>query len=282
MCYKQQAKLVLNPETQADYVIATSYTGGKFPHTHDFYELLLIAKGKQLLIANDTKLILEEGSLTLIRLQDIHYKQYLSDGWHINVAFSKETMNELLIYLGDGFPKEQLLHSNTPPSLMLMHTEKKLIQARMEALNLINANESNSVKTNLRILLFELLTKYFTLSKVHDSDMPTWIETILLEMKKKNNFTQGLPALLSLANIGHAHLCRLFKKHINTTPIEFINEQRINYGINLLSHSDMDIVSISMECGFPSLSHFYHVFKEKTGTTPAQYRKQYVNYPRTR
>jgi len=218
-------------------------------------------------------MILTEGSLTLIRLQDIHYKEYLSDGWHINVAFSEGTMDELLRYLGDGFPKEQLLHSITPPSLILMSTEKNLIQTRMEALNLINANDTNSVKTNLRILLFDFLTKYFTLLRTPSNEMPTWIATILLKMKKKNNFTRGLPALLSFANIGHAHLCRLFKKHINQTPIQFINEQRINYAINLLLHSDMDILSISMECGFSSLSHFYHIFKEKTGTTPAQYRK---------
>lgn len=279
MCYKRQAKLILNPETEADYVIATSYSGAQFPHIHDFYELLLIIKGKQLLIANGRKSILTEGSLTLIRPQDIHGKEYLADGWHINLAFSKETMEGLLYYLGKGFPNEPLLSSANPPSVTLMNTEKKLIQTQMEALNLLNAAETNSVKTNLRILLFELLTKYFAFPSTQNSDIPAWLATILLEMKQKNNFTRGLPALLSLGNIGHEHMCRLFKKYIDTTPTEFINEQRINYAINLLRHSDMSILNISMECGFSSLSHFYHVFKEKIGNTPAQYRKQCVVHP---
>lgn len=273
-CYERKAKLILNPETEAHYAIASSYKGAKFPHVHDFYELLLIIKGKQLLIINGKKKLLTEASLTLIRTQDIHYKEYLSDGLHINVAFSKETMNELLQYLGPGFPKEILLQSETPPSVILTHAEKKIIQTRMESLNLININETSSVKTNLRILLFELLTKYFILATTQSDDMPPWLAVILAEMKQKNNFTRGLPALLGLADIGHEHLCRLFKKHLNVTPTEFINEQRMNYALNLLLHSDMEIVDVSMESGFSSLSHFYHVFKKRFGLTPAKYRKQ--------
>jgi AraC-like DNA-binding protein len=29
-----------------------------------------------------------------------------------------------------------------------------------------------------------------------------------------------------------------------------------------------------MECGFRNLSHFYHVFKRETGTSPRRYRLQ--------
>ncbi|HWR05842.1 AraC family transcriptional regulator [Sporomusa sp.] len=275
-CYERKAKFILNPETEAHYAIASSYKGAKFPHVHDFYELLLIVKGKQLLIINGKKTVLAEASLTLIRIQDIHYKEYLSEGLHINVAFSKETMDELMQYLSAGFPKEMLLQSEIPPSVILTHAEKKIIQTRMESLNLININETNSVKTNLRILLFELLTKYFTLATAERDDVPSWLVVILSEMKKKSNFTKGLPALLGLADIGHEHLCRLFKKHLNATPTEYINEQRINYALNLLLHTDMEIVDVCMESGFSSLSHFYHVFKERFGLTPAKYRKQFI------
>lgn len=273
--HKRRAKYVLNPKTQVHYAICSSYKGAKFPHIHDFYELLFIIEGSQLLIANGKRIQLKKSSLTLIRPQDVHSKEYLGEGSHINVAFSKETMEELLKYLGNGFPVKMLLQSEMPPYIILNQFEKSIIQNSLENLNLINVYEEQVIKTNLRILLFELLTKYFT-NLVTQNDMPSWIAAILAEMKKKDNFTRGLPALLDISGLAHGYLCREFKKHVHTTPIDFINENRLNYASNLLRHTDMDILNICLDSGFSNLSHFYHVFKKKFTTTPAVYRKQFV------
>jgi AraC family cel operon transcriptional repressor len=271
----RNAKYILNPITQIHYAIETSYKESYFPHMHDFYELLLTVKGCQLLIVNKKKLILKESILTLLRPQDIHYKKYLEDGLHINVCFSQETMNELLNYLGEGFPHKMLLESSIPPYVILTPQEKAIIQTKLENLNLIDINEIQIIKTNLRMLLFELLTKYFTKVTVQQDNVPSWIATIVTEMKKKENFRQGLPKLLELSGVAHEHLCRLFKKFLNTTPTNFINEQRLNYATNLLLHSDMDITNVALESGFSNLSYFHHIFKEKFHTTPIRYKKQF-------
>lgn len=273
--HRRKAQYILNPITQIHYAIETGYKESQFPHIHDFYELLLTVKGCQLLIVNGEKIILKESTLTLIRLQDIHYKKYLEDGVHINVCFSQETMNELLHYLGEGFPRDLLLKSKIPPYIILTPQEKAIIQTKLENLNLINASETQIIKTNLRMLLFELLTKYFTNVTVQKDNVPSWIATVVTEMRKKENFHQGLPKLLELSGVAHEHLCRLFKKHLRTTPTNFINEQRLNYAANLLLHSDMDITNVALESGFSNLSYFHHVFKEKFHTTPIKYKKQF-------
>lgn len=272
----RKAKYILNPISQIHYAIETGYKEAYFPHIHDFYELLLTVKGSQLLIVNGRKIILKESTLTLIRIQDIHHKKYLDeDGLHINVSFSQETMNELLNYLGEGFPREMLLESSIPPYVILSPQEKAIIQAKLESLNLINVNETQIIKTNLRMLLFELLTKYFTKVTIQEENIPSWIGTIVTEMKKKENFIKGLPVLLELSGVAHEHLCRLFKKFLNTTPTNFINEQRLNYATNLLLHTDLDITGIALESGFANLSYFHHVFKKKFHTTPIKYKKQF-------
>lgn len=272
---RRKAKYILNPVTQIHYAIETGYKEAYFPHIHDFYELLLVVKGCQLLIVNGKRIILKTSTLTLIRIQDIHYKEYLEEGLHINVCFSQETMNELLHYLGEGFPRNMLLESKIPPYVVLTPQEKAIIQSKLENLNVINVNETQVIKTNLRMLLFELLTKYFTKVTNQKDNIPSWIATIVTEMQKKENFIKGLPALLELSGVAHEHLCRLFKKFLNTTPTSFINEQRLNYATNLLLHSDMDITNVALESGFCNLSYFHHVFKKKFNATPAQYRKQF-------
>ena len=70
------------------------------------------------------------------------------------------------------------------------------------------------------------------------------------------------------------HLSRVFRKYLNETPTDYINELRLNYAANLLSNSDENIPFISMEAGFENLSHFYHLFKKKFNTSPAEFRKK--------
>lgn len=272
---ERHAKYILNPVTQIHYAIATGYKESYFPHVHDFYELLLIIQGRQLITVNGQTLILGESSLSLVRPQDVHDKKYLEKGQHINVCFSQETMQELLHYLGDGFPYQNILAPQIPPYILLSSQEKRIIQAKLESLNLLNVQDTQTIKTKLRILLFELLTKYFTRAADQHENIPPWFSAILNEMKKKENFTQGLPKLLQLSGVAHEHLCRLFKKYLQTTPTAFINEQRMNYAVNLLLHSDLDITNIALESGYTNLSHFFHMFRQKMNMTPTDYRKHF-------
>jgi AraC family transcriptional regulator, dual regulator of chb operon len=270
--YTEEATHFIDPNTEIHYAIHTSYKDSRFPHIHDFYELMLILKGTQLLTINGKNIFLKESCLSLIRPTDIHSKKYIEPGMHINLAFPQKTTDELLHYLGEGFPREELLHAKIPPYVILSHTEKNIIQNRLEELNLQEVSKQNFVRTHLRILLFELFIKYFTNQVQQDDNMPPWLTSVNNEMKKKENFSRGLPALLEISQKSHAVLCRSFKKYLHSTPINFINEQRLNYAANLLMHSDLAILDICLDAGFENLSHFYHIFKKTYSTTPAEYR----------
>lgn len=270
--YKESAKQFINPSTEIHYGIHTTYKYSKFPHVHNFYELLLTVKGSQAITVNGKKIILKESSLMMIRPNDVHSKKYLEEGMHINLAFPKKTATELLNYLGKGFPKDLLLDSGIPPYVVLTDMEKSLIQTRFESLNQLGTHGSEAIRTHLRILLFELFVKYFTALQAENNDIPAWLSTVLSEMKKKENFTVGIPALVNISDKSHEYLCRSFKKFLQMTPTAFINEQRLNFVTNLLIHSDLDIIDICLEAGFDNLSHFYHIFRKKFHTTPAEYR----------
>jgi len=273
--YKEKSKYVINAESEIHYAIQSSYKNAKFPHSHDFYELLLIIKGSQLLRINGKSLTLNEASLIIIRPNDIHHKEYIEEGQHINVAFPKKTIDALFNYLGEGFPKKMLLEPEVPPYVVLSRTEKNVVKNEMEKLNLIQIYDKQTIRTQLRILLAELFTKYFIDLKAEDSfTIPSWVEQIMTEMKKRENFSKGLSEFVNLSGKSHEHLCRIMKKQLNITPTQFINEQKLNYVANLLIHSDMDILTISLEAGFENLSHFYHLFKKRYDVSPAEFRRK--------
>lgn len=61
-----------------------------------------------------------------------------------------------------------------------------------------------------------------------------------------------------------SYLCRVFKKHLNKTPTEFINDIRIANAKLALEYTNRSILQICEEVGFDNTSHFYHLFKKDT------------------
>lgn len=274
--YFIRAKGLIDSSTEIHYAIHSSYKTSKFPHFHNFYELLFVLKGRQSITVNGQTLTLNKSSLMMIRPLDIHEKAYLEEGLHINLAFSKKTANDLLNYLGKGFPRALLMDPDIPPYVILSDIESSTIRNRIENLAQKERYGSDSIKTQLRILLFELFVKYFTFLKSQRSDLPDWLQTTVMQMKENKNFVKGMPALLKISEKSHEYLCRSFKKYLKITPTDFINECRLNYATNMLIHSDREIIDICYEAGFNNLSHFYHTFKKSFGTTPVKYRQSMV------
>ena len=136
-------------------------------HDHDFYELFLISFGQIIHIVNDTEILLPVGSLVFIRPNDCHsFRQYRrEDCGLINLAFPKQTIAALFTYLGDGFHSEGLLDPELPPTVLLNDSETQTVAAQLAKLNRIPHTEKGRIRTQLRLLLVELLGWQLTKDK---------------------------------------------------------------------------------------------------------------------
>ena len=83
--------------------------------------------------------------------------------------------------------------------------------------------------------------------------------------------------LASQVNMNDQYFCRFFKRSIGKTPIDYINDYRLNKVIRLLETGDAPVTEICLECGFNNMGNFQRLFKRKTGITPLQYRKLYLS-----
>ena len=79
-------------------------------------------------------------------------------------------------------------------------------------------------------------------------------------------------------NISEIYLRKLFDKHLNTTPKQYILEIRLQKAKQMLSENTLKISAISKKCGFSSANNFWRFFKTKTGITPVEYAKQNASY----
>lgn len=93
----------------------------------------------------------------------------------------------------------------------------------------------------------------------------------LIQMK----FSQEL-SLLAIArecNVSTEHLIRLFNKHENMTPTQYLWTFRIEQGIQLLRMTGLKIGEIAYQTGFKTSYHFSRAVKRHTGYTPTQLRE---------
>ncbi len=60
------------------------------------------------------------------------------------------------------------------------------------------------------------------------------------------------------------------------TPVQYIQMVRIERAKDLLNTSDKSIGEVGKLVGLPNTPYFITLFKKKTGYTPLQYRKKFV------
>ena len=70
-----------------------------------------------------------------------------------------------------------------------------------------------------------------------------------------------------------SYLTRVFRNITGFSVIEYITYIRVRKAQQLLIDSDTSITDIADICGFGNVTYFEKVFKQMTGQTPGQYRK---------
>lgn len=92
----------------------------------------------------------------------------------------------------------------------------------------------------------------------------------------QHNFKQhiSIEEISSHVNMTPPAFCRYFKKVTQKTFTQFVNEYRLVHATKLLTEKQESIQNICFECGFNNFSHFNKLFKNYTGKTPSEYRKE--------
>lgn len=92
----------------------------------------------------------------------------------------------------------------------------------------------------------------------------------------KDHFQEeiNLAAIAEMASMTTPSFCRYFKKITKKTFTRFVNEYRVVHAAKLLAEKQTSIANISYESGFNNFSHFNKLFKEFTGKSASEYRKE--------
>ena len=87
-----------------------------------------------------------------------------------------------------------------------------------------------------------------------------------IEVHYAENIT--ISELAKLCYFSDYHFMRFFKKHMNMTCVEYINNLRLEKAVELFEQGNTSVLDVSLSVGFHNLSYFHRAFKKKYGMTP--------------
>ena len=146
-------------------------------------------------------------------------------------------------------------------------------------LYLIEKYHSNKTASNLANLLVidkgrESQKSYKTFSTIFLFDDEDIKKTV--KWMKENVSEQISNALLAKKlNISERTFTRRFKKSLNTTPNNYLQNLRVEKAKELLITTNKSFDTITFDVGFFNESSFRKLFKKQTSLNPSEFRKKY-------
>lgn len=253
-------------------------------HTHLAFEIYYFHSGKVNYIINNKMYKLEPGDLILMHgmtLHKVHLEQ--QEQYHRTIVhFDPQYFAQYIqpFHLPDLlWPFKQLQNIK-----LSLHGEiKKEMEELLYKLFRLYSEQTTLSLQRCHAILLELLIV------VNDiCQQPTLENNSQLQAKEKHvqtvisyieaNYVKHitLDELQQAMHLNKYYLSKAFKEITGTTIMSFMMQRRIYAAkLALISQSD-SITNISYDVGFKHPAHFSRVFKQTTGISPEQYRKQHM------
>jgi AraC-like DNA-binding protein len=123
-------------------------------------------------------------------------------------------------------------------------------------------------------LLLTVLNKFLKSKEGAGKKMPAWAQELkdLIQDHIDENIT--LKEISKDLDINPSYLSREFSKHFDNLSFgEYIRKQRIEKAKELITSFTYSLTDIAYLTGFSDQSHFTRIFKQHTGESPSEYRR---------
>ncbi len=258
--------------------IRTGHFSMRGCHFHSRYEIYYLVSGERFYFIHDRTYLVQKGDLVLISPYVIHKTVDTGKPHHERylIEFDQRFVSNPI---HNGLQSIETLFKNRHV-IRLAPKDRHTIERIFE--NMLDEVQQKGLdyEVQLQSLLQQLLiyaarnldlsdTRQQHISQTHAkvSEIVKYINT---------HYTEDL-TLVSVAEqfeISHFYLSRLFKAVTGFAFIEYLNSIRIKEAQRLLRETNEKVQAIANAVGFVNQSHFGRIFKEITGTSPLQYRKE--------
>lgn len=274
---KDEVNLILLNTGRAEHYADWNWKGVNSP----FARLYLVESGSASVILPDGKFVLKPGHLYLIPSFTLH--GYECDG-HFTLYYTH-------VYDEQGVIFEQMTFPFEVEALPIDH----MLVGRLQEINpgrelkrydpgsydnpptLIQSVAQNTLQPfhsvmETKGILQQLFSRFLSKATYKKGNADQRIVKALRHIRQNINQPIHISELSGLCCLTDDHFIRLFRKEMNCTPIQYINQKKIEKAQLMLIIDERPIKDIAYHLSFDNISYFNRLFKKNTGMTPGQYK----------
>jgi AraC-like DNA-binding protein/quercetin dioxygenase-like cupin family protein len=282
---KIDLELILPDEGSSFRLLHTKTTAEKFSwqyHYHPEYEIVCVLHGDGTRHVGNHFSTYENGDLVLMGPNLPHA------GFGLNAHGMHE---EIVVQIKDDVFKESILTRPEMNDIVLLlekakyglhfygHT-KEMVTKKLKKLIKLAAFEKYIQFLSALYMMatsteYELLNPDIDLSSLLKKNNSR-LQNIFTYVEQHYNEEVNIKKVAAIANLSVPSFCNYFKKLMNCTFTDFINQYRIQRACTLILQ-EKPIMEICYDCGFNNVAYFNKVFKMIMKKTPTEYKREKQN-----
>ena len=270
------------------FAINMGFSKDKAIHAHEHNEIFLTLKGSGEQLTEDGLQKMREGDIFLFPPGQMHHGNGTPEGGCVGGVIYVHD------YIFEGKSKWEteagavlkMLSKGTKNGNNKIrinpHGREKLFRIFHVMLN-EQRSKKPGYKSQLNSMMHQLMITILRNSQLEIESISLNEKSIIRE--KINDVLQFLEThymqhlnieqIAKTAGMSRSYFHANFKKATGKTFVDYLNNIRVNSSEKLLQTATFDIGTVASRTGFTSVSHFYKVFKESTGTTPVKFQKKH-------
>lgn len=246
-------------------------------HWHSNIEIFYIISGSVNIWVNSKKYDLCNDNLIVININEIHSSQYSQSGDGVLLQIPYEFVKTYYPDIDNiSFTCNSLLEVDSSEKYFKLKTMLKEIDY------IYNERKDGYVLKSYSLvfdILFELVTNFSITrsAKEHIKSKKNLDRlTQIIDYIKDNRKTDlTLEEVAEKFNLTPQYLSNYFKKYMGISYKKYLITLRLESAYKELVNTDLSIVNIAVENGFPDSKAFNKIFREVYGSTPMEYRKNF-------
>jgi AraC-like DNA-binding protein len=234
------------------------------------YQLIYITKGEGVFeSAHCSQKIISEGTIIMLFPGEWHrYEPSAHTGWYEHWVGFKGTVIENLI--------RKKFFSPENPSLSIGFNEK-VMNIFLEIIER-SKDEKTGYQQLISGALLHLLGYIYSAGRLNNVEEKTLVEGTINKAKvllRENIDTDiSIEKIAEELQVGYSWFRKIFKAYTGMAPGQYLIQLKIEKSKELLADPEKSIKQIAYELKFDTNFYFSKLFKEKTGLTPAAFRKK--------
>ena len=270
-------------------------------HHHNCFEFTYIIEGSMYQVVEGRRYYYPAGSCCLMNRNTLHTEENTTDYTCVFISITEEFVTRLA-YFGHAFlfPGEQEVLKNPifrylqgdPESgegdvhsfldfvpKITQYEQEHLVHSLYEQMLHTMIQPGIGATYELLELLLRFLgtlgdERYYHVNRVTaESNVDKLLLSRVDRILDQHHGRVSNRELAKLLHYNGSYLGRIVKKHTGKSLFDYSMNFTMSYAAQLLRETDKTAAAIASELKFTNHSHFYRIFRERYGMTPAEYRR---------